>query len=92
MYIPKLTSIDNALKIYYNNAEIGNKEIKDLFGKLSTSTVSRLKKAVKDKMNDAGIYSYGMYKINTRIAFDVWGIDALDLEKRWKKLSELKLA
>jgi len=92
MYIPNLTSIDNALKIYYNNAEIGNKEIKDLFGKLSTSTVSRLKKAVKDKMNDAGIYSYGMYKINTRIAFDVWGIDALDLEKRWKKLSELKLA
>jgi len=27
MYIPSITSIENALKIFYENGEIGNKEI-----------------------------------------------------------------
>jgi len=44
MYIPSITSIENALKIYYENAEIGNKEIKELFGVRSSTTISRLKK------------------------------------------------
>ncbi|MCL2663905.1 MAG: hypothetical protein FWE83_11360 [Oscillospiraceae bacterium] len=91
MNIPQITSIDNALKIYYNYSEIGNKEIKSLFGKLSSATVSRLKRAVKDKMNEADIPSYGMHKINTILAFDTWGINVFDLESRWKKINELNL-
>jgi hypothetical protein len=45
MNIPTITSIDNALKIYYNNAEIGNKEIIELFGRRSSATIARLKKS-----------------------------------------------
>jgi len=46
MNIPKITGIDNALKIYYENSEIGNKEIKNLFAVRSSATISRLKKLV----------------------------------------------
>jgi len=91
MYIPPITSIDNALKIYYANAEIGNKEIRYLFGNRSSGTISRLKKIAKDEMNKRDIFSYGSNKVNTVVAFDIWGIDVKDLEKRMKKIKELNL-
>jgi hypothetical protein len=31
------------------------------------------------------------YKINTAIAYDVWGIDITDLENRMQKIKELSL-
>ena len=92
MNLPTITSIENALKVYYNHSEIGNKEIIELFGKRSSATIVRLKQAVKNEMNERNIMSYGMYKVNTNVAYDVWGLDVDDLEKRRKKLSELALA
>ena len=91
MNIPQITSIDNALRIYYSHPEIGNKEIVSLFGRLSSATTSKLKKLVKDEMINRSTLSYNMYKINTGIAFDVWGIDVADLEKRRRKLKALEL-
>ena len=91
MYIPAITGIDNALKIYYSNSEIGNKEIKELFGSLSSATISKLKHLVKDEMMRREMLSYGMYKINTAVAYETWGIDVEDLEKRMKKLKILNL-
>jgi len=91
MNIPQITSINEALKIYYNHSEIGNKEISLLFGRLSSATVSRLKKEVKEEMIKQNIFSYGMYKVNTEVAFKLWGIDVNDLERRRKKLKMLEL-
>ena len=91
MNIPAVTCIDDALRIFYGYSEIGNKEIKKLLSLRSSATVSRLKNMVKDEMASRGILSYGRYKINTAIAFEVWGIDVDDLEKRRKKLKELGL-
>jgi len=88
---PQIESINTALKIYYENSEIGNKEIISLFGKLSSATLSKLKKIVKNKMIEDGMPSYSAYKINTKIAFDVWGINVDDLEERWRKLNKLNL-
>lgn len=89
--IPQITGIDEALRIFYTHSEIGNKEISLLFGKLSSATLARLKKAVKAEMASRDKFSYGMYKINTSVAYDVWGIDVSDLEKRRKKLKDLNL-
>jgi len=89
--IPQITGIENALKIYYAYSELGNKEIAALFGKRSSATVCRLKQAVKDEMSTRSILSYGANKVNTAVAFDVWGIDVRDLEKRMKKIKELEL-
>ena len=91
MYIPTITSIENALKIYYENGEIGNKEIKYLFGSRSSATISRLKRLVRAEMIKRGMPSFNAYKVNTIIAFDVWGININDLENRRKKIKELSL-
>jgi len=89
MNIPQITSIDVALKIYYEKAEIGNKEIRELFDVRSTATLSRLKKLIKAVMIERNIPTFSDYKVNTRIAYEVWGIDVADLEERRKKIQEL---
>jgi len=89
--IPSITSIDTALSIYYGYAEIGNKEIAALFGRRSSATVARLKRVVKDEMSKRETPSYGTNRVNTAIAFEVWGIDIKELEKRMKKIKELDL-
>ncbi len=91
MNIPQITNISTALKIYYAHSELGNKEITALFGRRSSATISRLKRIAKKEMNTKGILSYGANKVNTEVAFDVWGIDVKDLEKRIRKLKELNL-
>jgi hypothetical protein len=89
--IPPIISIAEALKIYYTHSELGNAEIVALFGRLSSATVSKLKKLVKAEMNKRDICSYGLHKVNTTVAFAVWGIDVADLEKRFKKLKALEI-
>jgi len=91
MNIPQIVSINEALRIYYSYSEIGNKEIIVLFGRISSATISKLKKLAKDEMVKRGVISYGMYKVNTSVALSVWGIDVEDLEKRRKKLKALEL-
>ena len=91
MNIPPIAGIEEALKIYYNNSELGNREIVALFGKLGSATVVKLKKKVKKEMETRNILSFGRSKVNTAVAFEVWGIDALDLERRMEKIKELNL-
>ena len=91
MNTPQFTSIDAALKIYYSYSEIGNKEIAALFGKLSSATIARLKRLAQEEMVKRDVMSYGLYKVNTKVAYLVWGIDVNDLEKRRKKLQDLIL-
>ena len=91
MNIPDISGIENALRIYYKHSELGNKQITELFGKRSSATISRLKRAVKNEMAKRDILSYGMNKINTSVAYEVWGIDVADLERRMKKLKNLEL-
>ena len=91
MNIPTITSLETALKVYYENAEIGNKEITTLFGNRSSATVAKLKKNVKVEMINREVPTFGLNKVNTAIAFEVWGIDIADLEQRRKKIKELSL-
>ena len=91
IYIPSITSIENALKIYYENTEIGNKEIKDLFGNRSSVTIARLKHLAKIEMIEKDMPTFHVYKVNTAIAYAVWGIDIIDLENRMKKIKELSI-
>ena len=91
MYIPSITNIENALKVFYENGEIGNKEIQCLFGNRSSATVSRLKRLVKTEMIKRGTPIFNADKVNTVVAYEVWGIDVVDLENRMKKIKELSL-
>lgn len=91
MNTPQITNIDTALAIYYKYPEMCNKHILALFGNHSTATINSLKQRVKAEMIARGVHSHSAYSVNTKIAFEVWGIDVIDLEKRRTKLKKLGL-
>lgn len=41
--IPQITSLETAIKLYYENIEIGNQEIKELFGPMGSARVCNSK-------------------------------------------------
>lgn len=88
----KIKDFDTALRVYYANPEIGNKEMVELFGSMSTATKTRLKKEVKDEMAKRGVKSFRDHTVNTKVAYEVWGIDITEIEKRRAKLIKLGLA
>lgn len=85
-----LTNIAEAIEMYYAKPELCNEDIKKLFGITGTATVARIKKPVLDEMRRKGIPKWSSAGINTDIAFQVWGFDIKDLERRYKKLMEFK--
>lgn len=86
-----ITSIDAALRIYYTHPEIGNKEITELFGEMSSSTISNYKKEAIKVQLEEGVRTACFNTVNTAVAYRVWGIDIADLEKRRTKLKKLGL-
>lgn len=87
--IPPLVSIPTAIKIYYSYIELGNDEVKELFGPCSSATITRLKGRARERMIELKAPSWNAHRVNTKIAFEAWGLDINDLEYRNKKLQEL---
>jgi len=90
--VPPITSIENAISVYYRYPEIGNKQIIELFGDISHTTIAKIKKHVKDEMYQQDIFSYGANTVNTEIAYQVFGLDISDLEHRLTKLQQFGLS
>ena len=86
------TSIDTALVIYYTYPEIGNAEIKALFGPISSRTIMRYKEIVREEQMKRGVKTAQKFTINTDVAYELWGIDVKDLERRRNKLKQLGLS
>lgn len=82
---------DIAIKMYYEKTELSNSDIKELFGGVSSSTISRLKNKVKDKMVEEGVYTWQPSNVNTKIAFKVWNLNVEEMEKNYRKLKRLGL-
>ena len=87
--VPPVTSIESAIRIYYENIEIGNQEIIGLFGKIGSDRIVRLKRLAKNQMDEDEIPSWNGLRVNTKSAYKAWGLDITDLEKRYKKLKQL---
>ncbi len=86
----KLPDVETAVRIYHENTEIGSAEIVELFGgKLSSSTVCRLKDEVRKVQIERNVKTWSSYSVNTKIAYEVWHLDIDDLEKRLAKLQKL---
>ena len=80
--------IETAVRLYYEKPEITNADIKKLFGTGETQTI-KIKRAVKEEMAKRGVKSWLPHSVNTEIAYEVWGIDIDNFEKRLKKLRTL---
>ena len=87
--IPQISSIETALKLYYQKTELNNSEIRELFGEISNATIWRLKRLAKEKMVERDIPSWNAQCVNTTAAYVAWGLDIEDLEHRYKKLKEI---
>ena len=93
---PQITSLETAIKIYYENIELTSQDIRTLFkskkGDLSSKTVTELKKRAREQMVADRIPSLNSANVNTRAAYKSWGLDIADLENRLYKLKEFQLA
>ena len=90
MKFKRIKDIPTAIRIYYMYPEIGNAEMKMLFGEdTSSSTLSKYKAAVRDKQVELEKKTASANTVITEIAYEVWGIDIRDLERRMKKLQQL---
>lgn len=94
----RVADIDTTLLIYYENYDLGSKEIRILFGEnIAGSTVAKLKKCAREEtarqVVETGkkILTETSDRVKTEPAFKAWGIDIEDLEKRRNKLKRLGL-
>ena len=87
----RIKDIDTALTIYYSYPEIGNKEMIDLFGDMASSTIAKMKKMAKERMIEEDVNSCMQFTVNTKLAYESWGIDVDELERRRNKLIKLGL-
>jgi hypothetical protein len=65
---------------------MGNNEIEQLFGKMSSQKRVKMKNIVFDEMDERGMTRYNNTTVNTDVAFEVWGLNIADLERRYSKL------
>ncbi len=85
----ELKDIGTAIKLYYEKLELSNKDIMTLFDIKSDATVARLKKPVLEAITKQDIQRFSSSAINTKVAFEVWGIDIKKLEENYQKLKKL---
>lgn len=79
-----------AVRYYYEKLSLSNSDIKVMFNIRSDSTVMRKKQEVIDYF--AGRDENPIHSISKRLdtwrAFEAWGLDINELEKRLKKLRQ----
>lgn len=87
--IPRIKSIKKAIYIYYSNLELRSMDIKDLFS-CSSGTATRLKNIAMDYIIEQKIPIWDAGRVNTKAAYEAWGLDIKDLEDRQKKLERME--
>ena len=80
-----------AIAMYYEKTELSSENINTLFGGISYNTIAKLKRKVKPVMIERKIRTWQAQNVNTKIAFEVWGLDVVEMEKNHNKLKKLGL-
>ena len=88
--IPQITSLETAIRLYYERNELSNKDIVELFGKIGSGTVWKLKQKALALMQERNTPVWNAQRVNTEVAYEAWGLDIDNLEYRWKKLKSFE--
>jgi len=88
--IPQLVSLEAAIRIYYSRIELSNNDIRELFGKIGSATIVKLKRKAREVMQDNKRPIWNAKLVNTEDAYTAWGLNIADLERRHKKLQMLE--
>lgn len=83
-------NIETAVRLYYEKSELMSADIKLLFS-CGATTATRLKNQARQEMAKKGVHSWIPSSVNTKVAFETWGIDIADFERRLKKLRSLNM-
>ncbi len=89
--VPQVADISAAIRLYYEHTEIGNKDIRAIFGDMGNGRIGRLKQLALEAMHERGTVHYNAQYVNTEVAYDVWGINIDRLTAGRKKLQQLGL-
>jgi len=90
--IPQLPDLGKAIELYYARTELSTEDIKCLFGINSSARVARMKKLARELMVEQDIPYWNAYNVNTKAAYQAWGLNIKDLEQRYAKLKKLGLS
>lgn len=83
--------VELAVKIYYEKISLTNADIKKLFEVSSNKTVKKYKDEVVAYFAESDIIPiHRDSTLDTWRAFEAWGIDINELEKRLKKIQKLR--
>ncbi len=85
----KVQNLETALRIYYSTPELTSEDIRQLFGNVSAGTITNLKRPVFEKMREGKYFCCTRHAVNTKLAYEVWGLDVADMEARYKKYKKL---
>lgn len=85
---PQIASVETAVRLYYEKPFLFNTDIHELFPSISPATVVRLKKRVRECNKNT--VEYNSKSVRTTVAYETWGLDIEDLEKRLMKLKKIR--
>lgn len=89
--VPQIKSVETAVRLFYERVELSTADIQILFG-CSQPTATKLKAAAKQKMDQECVPCWNARHVNTETAYAAWGIDIDSLEKRLRRLRQLKMS
>ena len=84
-------NIEAAIELYFSKNELGNKDIKRIFG-CSDSYACAQKKRVNEAAakEDVRPLVFDANNVNAEYAFKVWGLDIDELVKKYKQLQRFR--
>lgn len=86
--VPHVVSIEKAVLTYYEKTELREADILALFG-CSRSKAWELRHAARARMRENNVMAYDSHSVETVCAYDAWGLNITDLEKRLTKLRKI---
>ena len=87
-----VADINKAVELYYSRLQLDGRDISELFGGVSRPVVCQLRKKARLVMAERGLPLWDSRHVETRAAYEAWGLDIADLEARRKKLKSLGFA
>lgn len=77
-------------RIYYECFEVGNKEMREIFGgEASNNLIWKIKREVKEKMAEQSVRPVFPNNVSTKVLYEYLGLNIEDIERRVKKLQKL---
>lgn len=87
--IPQIGDLKTAITLYYTKPSIGNAEIALLFPGIGNDRICKLKHLAREKAAEKNKLQWNSLTVLTPEAYEAWGLDIDDLEKRYTKLRKL---